>query len=300
VAPTFLAIAFFVIADRRVSETARPEYWLFAAWIVGEMMIASSAALTGGAVSPVLAGLAIPIVTLSARFPLRGVIAGVLVAVSLVIIVSFGFSAAVVIASPPELLVPIAIILSIAVLSTALMRSDLQHRTDAVIDQLTGMLNRKALATRSAELTQQSAVSGEPVGIIVGDIDRFKSFNDSFGHATGDAVLKDVSYLIRKELRAFDLAYRLGGEEFLVLVPGSTTAEAVFLAEKLRLAIEEEPLGGGHPVTMSFGVASSSRGSEFDYESIFELADAALYFSKNNGRNIVSESDSASVPAALC
>jgi diguanylate cyclase (GGDEF)-like protein len=156
-----------------------------------------------------------------------------------------------------------------------------------VIDQLTGMLNRKALMTRAAELTQQSEISGSPVGVIVGDIDHFKRFNDEFGHATGDVVLKDVCYMIRKELRAFDLAYRLGGEEFLVLVPGSATDDAVFLAEKLRRAIVAAPLAGGHAVTMSFGVSASHQGNKFDYETIFEQADAALYRSKNDGRNMV-------------
>lgn len=291
-APTIFALAFFGLADRRVKRTSRPEYWLFGAWIVSELMIAASAALTGGAHSPLLAGLAIPIVTLSARFPLRGVTAGVLVAVSFACLVAFGSDATAVLSSPPELIVPIAIIASIAVLSTALMRSDFQHRTDAVIDQLTGMLNRKALTTRAGELSQQSEVTGQPVGVIVGDIDHFKQFNDTFGHATGDAVLKDVSYLIRKQLRAFDLAYRLGGEEFLVLVPGSDTDQALLLAEKLREAIAESPLAGGHAVTMSFGVSASLDGHAFNYDSVFEQADAALYRSKSGGRNMVTQHES--------
>ena len=114
------------------------------------------------------------------------------------------------------------LVICTAILSTALMRSDVYHRGETVIDPLTGMLNRKALASRVAELEQQSLVSGEPVGLVVGDLDRFKEVNDSCGHATGDAVLKEVAYAMRKELRAFDLAYRLGGEEFLVVLPGPT------------------------------------------------------------------------------
>ena len=120
------------------------------------------------------------------------------------------------------------------------MRSDIQHRSDAVIDQLTGMLNRKALGVRALELAQQSEVTGEPVGVIVADLDHFKHVNDTRGHTVGDAVLKEVAYLLRKQLRAFDLAYRLGGEEFLILVPGSDIDHAAELAERLREAVRAE------------------------------------------------------------
>ena len=126
------------------------------------------------------------------------------------------------------------LVICTAILSTALMRSDVYHRGETVIDPLTGMLNRKALASRVAELEQQSLVSGEPIGLVVGDLDRFKEVNDSCGHATGDAVLKEVAYAMRKELRAFDLAYRLGGEEFLVVLPGADSDTSALLAERLR------------------------------------------------------------------
>jgi len=104
----------------------------------------------------------------------------------------------------------------------------------------------------------------------------------------GDSVLKDVAYLLRKQLRAFDLAYRLGGEEFLILLPGSDLDRAVELAERLRERVAAEPLGGGVPVTMSFGVSGSSRGESFDYQALFAEADAALYRAKQTGRDHVS------------
>src|SRR5207302_5657354 len=111
--------------------------------------------------------------------------------------------------------------------------AEIQHRNESVLDQLTGMLNRKALAARAAELEQQSRLTGQPVGLIVCDIDRFKRVNDDHGHAAGDAVLQGFAYRVRKELRAYDLAYRLGGEEFVVLVPGASLVEAEELAERL-------------------------------------------------------------------
>ena len=94
------------------------------------------------------------------------------------------------------------------------MRSDVDHRTEAVIDGLTGMLNRRALDQRLHELTAQARITGQPIAVIAGDIDHFKRVNDEHGHAAGDAVLVEVAYRLRKALRAFDLAYRVGGEEF--------------------------------------------------------------------------------------
>jgi diguanylate cyclase (GGDEF)-like protein len=167
------------------------------------------------------------------------------------------------------------------------MRSDIQHRSDAVLDPLTGMLNRNALKVRVQELTQQSAVTGEPIGLIIGDLDHFKQINDTHGHSVGDAVLKEVAYLMRKQLRAFDLAYRLGGEEFLILLPGSDLAHAEDLAERLRARVGVENVAGGIGVTMSFGVSASGPDEPFDYTTVFARADAALYRAKSDGRDRV-------------
>jgi diguanylate cyclase (GGDEF)-like protein len=171
--------------------------------------------------------------------------------------------------------------------SIALMQSDVEHRSRAVVDELTGMLNRTALAGRVAELEQQSAVTGLSVGVIVADIDHFKRINDTHGHKTGDAVLQDVAYVLRKELRAFDLVYRLGGEEFLMLLPGADREQSETVAELLRQAIAREPLGGGIDVTISCGVAASAKRVAFQYETVFAAADAALYAAKESGRNRV-------------
>jgi diguanylate cyclase (GGDEF)-like protein len=149
------------------------------------------------------------------------------------------------------------------------------------------MLNRNALQSRATELAQQSALSGEPIGLILADLDHFKQVNDSLGHATGDAVLKDVSYVLRKQLRAFDLAYRLGGEEFLVLLPGADADQTLSLAEELREAVSASSVAGGVDVTLSLGVSASGRGEAFDYAVVFAEADAALYEAKRLGRDRV-------------
>jgi len=283
IAPLLIAIGFFGAARTRIAGTRRPEYWMFAAWAGAQALIALSLALTGRSAVSMLALLAIPVVTSSARFSVRGILVGVATTVGLMIAVAFATNAHAVLDNPPLLIAPLAVVVAVAMLSTALMRSDLEHRGKAVIDQLTGLLNRNALAIRANELEQQSAITGEPVALILADFDGFKAINDSAGHATGDAVLKDVAYLIRKRLRAFDLAYRLGGDEFLMLVPGAELESAADLAEELGEAVACETVAGGLRVTMSFGVSASRRGEAFDYDAVFAAADAALYEAKRRG-----------------
>jgi diguanylate cyclase (GGDEF)-like protein len=296
-----LAVAgiLFKLADNAIEKVTHPEYLLFTAWAGSQLMIALAVVLTGGPHSPAMAWFAIPIVTLSARFPTRGVIAGLGVTVAMILAVGFGTDAHAVIAKPPLLIMPLALASAVAILSTALMRSDVIHRSEAVIDPLTGMLNRNSLKDRTVELAHQSERTGQPVGLIVGDLDHFKQVNDTHGHAVGDAVLKDVAYLLRKQLRAFDLAYRIGGEEFLVLLPGASSEQAETMAERLRAGVQGDTVGGGVQVTMSFGVSASMRDHAFDYQQVCEEADAALYEAKRQGRNRVCGSTAATAPVAL-
>ena len=294
--PLVVALVAFAAAERWTERLARPEYAVFGAWVTTQVTIAAAVALSEGPVGVGMCWMALPVVTLSARFSMKGVALGVCTTLALMLAVSFGVHAERIVDDPPLLIMPAALVIGLAMLSTALMRSDMEHRNEAVVDPLTGMLNRKALAARVAELTQQSRVSGAPVGVIVGDLDHFKRINDSLGHSTGDAVLRDVAYVLRKQLRAFDLVYRLGGEEFLVLLPGSDLRETERRAERLRQSVDAGSMVAGVRLTMSFGVSASSAGSEFEYDTVFAVADAALYEAKRAGRNrVVAEPK----PAAL-
>lgn len=293
--PLLIAGVGFVVVDRGLARTAHPEAWIFAAWAISQLMIAGSVALTGGPESPALPWLAIPVVTLSARFSTRGVWLGGALTLVLMLAVTLGVDAGAVLDTPPILLMPLALLTGVLLLSTALMRSDLEHRTESVLDGLTGMLNRRALGTRMAELDEQARITGETVGVVYGDVDRFKNINDQYGHARGDAVLVDLAYALRKQLRAFDLAYRVGGEEFLVLLPGGSVREAEELAEKLRVAIASTPVAG-LDVTMSFGVAATQEGTHLGQAML--TADTALYAAKSDGRNCVrTVRDAADAPA---
>jgi diguanylate cyclase (GGDEF)-like protein len=289
----------FAAADANMPRVKRPELLMFAAWVGSEVTIAGALALDGGPRVASLSWLAIPVITLSSRFSLRGVVAGVTIASALVVAVAFGVDGHAVIVNPNLLVAPLAVILCAAVLSTPLMRSDIQHRSDAVIDQLTGMLNRKALSARAHELAQQSEVTGEPIGVIIGDLDHFKDINDTRGHTVGDVALKEIAYLLRKQLRAFDLAYRLGGEEFLILVPGSNLEQTAELADRLREGVSAETVAGGLSLTMSFGVGASELHDRFNYAAVFATADAALYRAKRNGRDrvCVAEQEAVAVSA---
>jgi diguanylate cyclase (GGDEF)-like protein len=287
VVPVAVAAIVYRVLDSQMDRLANPEYVIFGAWVGAQVIIAISVALTGGAEEATMSWFAIPIITLASRFSARGIVAGVAITIGLMLAVAFGVDAQAVIDNPPVLIAPLTLVIAVTIFSIALMQSDLDHRSEAVIDPLTGMLNRKALESRAEELEQQSLLSGEPVGVLVGDLDKFKSVNDSFGHNRGDAALKDVAYALRKQLRAFDLAYRIGGEEFLILLPGAELAEAAAIAENLRKAVSSEEIAGGLRLTMSFGVGASQRGEPFDYEAVFANADAALYAAKAAGRDCV-------------
>ena len=281
--PLAFAALVFRLSERGLDDVAHPEFRLAGAWAFCQVTIAACIVLTGGPESSAVAWLAVPTVTLPARYGSRGLIAGVLFTAALMVAVTLGVDPQAVLDHPDVLILPAAALGAIALLSTALMGSDLEHRSEAVIDPLTAMLNRKALGARVEELTQQALVTHEPIGVVVGDLDQFKDVNDVHGHPTGDAVLQDVAYRMRKTLRAFDLAYRLGGEEFLVLLPGADLEHALDVAERLRAAIGDEPVDGLE-IKMSFGV-NASDGRSFDFDVLLAEADAALYAAKAAGRN---------------
>ena len=165
------------------------------------------------------------------------------------------------------------------------MRVELQQRSDAVLDPLTGLLNRNTLEPRFEELAQQAALTGAPVCLIACDLDHFKQVNDRHGHGRGDTVLKDAAYLLRKHLRSFELAYRLGGEEFLIVLPGCALAEGRAIAERVRIGLEDAR-PGGLAVTASFGVAAAA-GDDAAFEPLFRAADGRSTRPSAGGRNRV-------------
>ena len=280
------SLAAYAIANRGMRRSRRPELWSALCWAVLPALLAGCAAVSGAAESPALMWLALPVTTLGARFEPRGVRIGVAYTVALLLLVTVGLDHATVLEHPEDLIFPFALIIAMAILGGAALQSEREHRRVAVIDPLTGLLNRSAFAQRLDELQHQIDQGAESsLGFLMADIDHFKRINDEHGHPVGDAVLRDVAYAMRSELRAFDLIYRLGGEEFAILLPGADLGKTREIAERLRAAVARSD-SGGVSVTMSFGVGAVS-GSDVRLARLYAQADAALYEAKRAGRNRV-------------
>ena len=156
----------------------------------------------------------------------------------------------------------------------------------ALTDPLTGIANRRATLDWLGRLVYASGQVGEPLALLMFDIDYFKRINDCFGHQTGDEVLEHVAKLARAQVRSEDLVGRIGGEEFVCILPGLEAHPARALAERLRRAIAEGSERGGLPrTTVSVGLALARPGDT--PESLLARADAALYEAKDGGRNQV-------------
>lgn len=156
-------------------------------------------------------------------------------------------------------------------------------------DSLTGLLNRQAFLHRAeAEFTRARRYA-RPLSAVMIDVDHFKSINDRYGHASGDRVLQEVSRICQSSLRGSDMMGRLGGEEFVLLLPDTPQANAVFVAERMREQLARTPIeidGISLTITGSFGVASLAE-ADINFNSMLERADVAMYHAKNDGRNKV-------------
>ncbi|MEO9019314.1 MAG: sensor domain-containing diguanylate cyclase [Gemmatimonadaceae bacterium] len=158
-------------------------------------------------------------------------------------------------------------------------------RTDA----LTGLANRQQFEERLTRIVMETNRFGGSCTLVMVDIDRFKQVNDTYGHQTGDEVLRRVSAVLQQEVRNVDLCARYGGEEVAILLPQTDLAGGCQMAERLRTAIAHKPIiAGGReiPVTISLGVATYPEGAR-DRDELFSTADRALYGAKKAGRNQV-------------
>jgi diguanylate cyclase (GGDEF)-like protein len=284
--PVIVVGVVFSVCERRMSRAARPEIPYAIAWVSTLLAVSVGALLTGGPTAPCVMWFALAVSSLPGRFTTRGIVAGVGLTLAMLLAVTAGYDPGLVAARPSLVLCPAMLVIGVALFGWAHMHSEVAQRAEAVMDPLTQMLNRKALVSRAAELAQQTRLTRSPVGVVLGDLDHFKAVNDSAGHQVGDAVLRDVAFRWRLSLRAYEMAYRLGGEEFLVLLPGATPAEAEEVAERLRTAVAAAPIAG-QAVTMSFGVAASVDGEAFDFDALYARADLALYRAKRSGRDRV-------------
>jgi diguanylate cyclase (GGDEF)-like protein len=269
--------------ERRTARSSRPERYVAASFLSTAFFASCGAASAGGPQSPLLFFIALPAILMANRFRRPVVLTGLAVT----LLITWGGSIAVdpssFVHDPTMVMVATALIVGVVVFTLSLSDTEMALRADARFDHLTGLLNRASLEPRFAELRTQAHATGGSIALVVYDLDRFKSVNDDLGHDRGDAVLRDTAHLLRRHLRAFDLVYRLGGEEFAVVLPGVGVAEAFEIAQRQRESIEEAR-PGGVAVTISGGVASA-HGCDVAWDTLFHRADAALLNAKREGRN---------------
>lgn len=230
--------------------------------------------------------LVLPVFPIAAGYP-RQVASGLAAFGALLVIAACAIAAPhATLANPVIVAMPVGMLATVAMVGTTIGRSAVDHRAEAIIDPLTGVLNRAALDMRLPDVTGRAAERLTPVAVIVGDLDRFKAVNDLHGHGTGDRVLAAVAERIREDVRVADALYRIGGEEFMILLEATQTGAAAQIAERIRARIAAEPIDG-IAVTISLGVAGSP-GQMFRYSEAFARADGALLVAKRTGRNRVS------------
>ncbi len=165
-----------------------------------------------------------------------------------------------------------------------LQRDELEKQ--ARRDSLTGLLNRREILRLAEQELTRARRQGSPVALLMLDLDHFKSINDRFGHPAGDDVLRHVAELMTHAIRQTDQVARFGGEEFVVLLPDTSEANALHLASKLRQKLADTPVANlGTPVTVSIGLACMAAGSSLSLDALIQHADEALYQAKNEGRN---------------
>lgn len=269
------------LAPRR----ARPELWLFWSLLVAAACIAGAVVLSGLTEYGALGLLIWPASGLASRFPTRAVIVGT-AAIAGMLIVGWAVGAPEVLRTAPVMVSGfVAVYIAVAANISVLRLSDTAHHSAATVDELTRLPNRVALRVRADELEAKPQVEHSSALILL-DIDHFKTINDEHGHQAGDDVLAALGLLLSDAVRGDDTAYRLGGEEFAVLVRGAEIAQAIELAQRLLDRAREATLAG-HRVTLSAGVAVSPAGQPVSWKRLFARADAALYQAKEDGRDRV-------------
>ena len=159
----------------------------------------------------------------------------------------------------------------------------------ATKDPLTGAGNRRGLDTKLADVVNAYKRSGTPASLILLDLDHFKAVNDIHGHAVGDQILQSITEIINLRIRVTDSLYRIGGEEFVVVLEGADLHRAAHLAEQLRTLVDANELVPDHAVTISLGVAELK--PDEIANAWLHRADEALYRAKDSGRNSTSLSD---------
>jgi diguanylate cyclase (GGDEF)-like protein len=191
---------------------------------------------------------------------------------------------------PQELKARLRVGIRLLELEDTLVQAREAMRFKATHDALTGVWNRGTILETLDREISRSRREGASLGVLIGDLDHFKSVNDSCGHLTGDEVLRETTARIQACVRPYDAVGRFGGEEFLILLPGCDATATADKAEQLRAAIGQQPietLTGPLRITMSFGAIATANWPDETANHVLLMVDAALYRAKEEGRNRV-------------
>ena len=191
-------------------------------------------------------------------------------------------------------LIPAAVAIALVSLTAlgikALSAREHRLRLQAYIDPLTGVLNRRSFLELSGKEEARGRRRDYELAVLMVDIDHFKRVNDTYGHDCGDEVLKGFADRLRGIIRGGDLLCRLGGEEFVIVMPGVDVHAAARIAERALLAIQQEPFvmtSGGEKIVITTSIGLAERRDDTDPHQLYRRADQALYRSKSEGRNRV-------------
>jgi diguanylate cyclase (GGDEF)-like protein len=252
-----------------------------------ELALAAVVTATGGIHSPLLAWLILPVTMLAARYRrvvlLFAMASGAVVGtVACLLAGSLGTAKP----YPGAILGLTTVALGVAsgLIAMNLQSANIASRQDATTDELTGALNRKALTPLFERMAKEVNAQESHLSMLLCDLDHFKNINDRYGHAVGDDVLCHAATVIRQAIRAEDRMFRIGGEEFLILLPHADAALAAGIGERIRTTLAGSP-ANGIPVTVSIGAVTSPAHRHVEERELQEIADQALYEAKSTGRN---------------
>jgi diguanylate cyclase (GGDEF)-like protein len=279
------SVAQVITLDRRIAGSPRPEKYVAASLAFTAGTIAAGLPWTGGPDSSLIAWLALPAALMASRFRRRIVVVGFAWCLLLLLTATVGVDPDGFLRDPTTVLVAIALLIGVTACTLALSENEMQFRRQSRLDPLTGLLNRSALSSAMQQVEARPAATASTVSVVLYDIDHFKLVNDVHGHDVGDGVLLTTARILAADARPGDTAYRLGGEEFALVLLCTDSATAMQVAERHRRAVEQAR-PSGLTVTISAGVASGE-GDEATWESLYRRADRALFEAKRTGRNRV-------------
>lgn len=275
--------AVFSLLGWAIPRTRRPELVLLAAFVAIQLLIVGVLAAATTIQLDLLCLLMLPATAACIVFPTKLMVGTSAFTIVLMIAAAFLIDPDRVLDDPPVLLIPLGVMITVTLPAAMIRRLELRSLTSTTTDALTGALNRSALEARIVALSEQAHSLPLRVGVVMADLDHFKRVNDELGHDAGDRVLKEVVHRIRAAVGPLTPVYRIGGEEFVVLLAGAVEAETTRVAEQLRRAVASAPIEG-RDVTISGGAAAGTL-DHYDIQTVIRAADDALYEAKRGGRN---------------